>query len=290
MFKKKTKKEEVKQENVKEEITKIETEKETKEAKKVIEVKQIKSSSSKLVLRNPLYTYKFWIKIVSAVLLIILGLMLLFKENEAQGIVLMFTGGVFIIYSIFRMVFLIKSLEKGASKALAIIEIIFDFVAGFLLVYLSVKTFGNTPEGILLFATQHYNIIIGLVLWLRGFIYFTTTILFYEKTDKFQLFVHIAIITFGSFLLGVKIKAESIALALAILSLISAVLVCGEGFFDYGKYRQQFKQPKDKKEKSKEENKGKETPAREDKKEIPSDAPNEQPIIEPNNDDRPYVN
>lgn len=249
-----------------------------------------KTNNSQLVLKNPLTTYKFWVKIFACIFLIILGLMLLFKENEAQAIVLMFTGGVFMIYSIFRLVFLIRTLQKGTSRALAILEIVFDFVVGFLLVYLSIKTFGAAPEGVLKLATEHYNILIGLVFWLRGFIYFTTTIICSEKTDKLQVFIHIAVITFGSFILGVKIKAETIAFGLAILSLVSSVLVGGEGFFDYGRYRQKFKAKNEKVEKVAEEEKGKEAPARSEK-EVPNDSPEKSPVIEPNkDDDRPFVN
>lgn len=248
--------------------------------------------SQKLIQKNPIHTYKFWIKIFACVLLIILAMMLFFKDNEAQGIVLMFTGGVFVLYSIIRFIPLMKTLEKGLSRVLCFIEIAFDLVAGILLVALAINTFGENPQGFVGWCCEHYNIVIGLVLWLRGFVYFTSTILFSEKTDKAQLFIHIAVITFGSFLFGVKIKAESIALALAIVALICGVLIGGEGFFDYGRYRKKFKETrkgttKDKKKDKKDEI---EAPARDDdNKEVPNDAPVETPIIEPENNDRPYV-
>ena len=302
MFKKKKLKEEEKVDYVETKESNEDTIEEYKPSNKMEKVKKREEAraayhearhderrDNTLVAKNPLISYKFWVKIIAAMFLIILGIMLLVKDTEANAIVLMFTGGIFTIYSVFRIVFLIKSLEKGASRGLAILEIIMGLTSGILLIYLSVVSFGQEPTGFIKFATEHYNIIIGLVLWLRGFVYFVTTILFFEKTDKLQLFVHIAVITLGSFLLGVKINAESIALALGIISLISAVLVGGEGFFDYGKYRKQFVKKTTVKEKNKQKESGKEAPARDEKKDIPSDSPTSDAIIEPNKDDRPYI-
>lgn len=242
--------------------------------------------------KNPIHSYQFWIKIFACVLLIILAFMLFFKEDSAQAIVLMFTGGVFSIYAVMRIVPLMRTLEKGMSRVLCLIEIVFDLLAGVLLIALAVQNFGNKPEGFVGWCCDHYNIVIGLVLWLRGFVYFTTTILVGEKTDKAQFFVHIAIITFGSFLLGVKIDAANIAIALAVISLVCGIVIGGEGFYDYGKYRNRIKQTRTgtTKKKEKEKKPEIEAPAREDDApEVPDDSVNDTPIIEPENDDRPYV-
>lgn len=241
------------------------------------------------IVKNPIYSYKFWVKIFACVLLVILGLLLLLKDDAAQSIVLMFTGGVFCVYALFRVVPLIRTLEKGASRALNIVEIIFDFVVGVFLIFLSVKSFGDVEGGVIGWSCEHYNILIGAVLWLRGFIYFVSTILFHEKTDKVQCFVHILVISVGAFLFGVKIKAESIALGLAILSLLCAVVVGGEGFLDYNRYRSKYKPKAKKPEKEKETTPEKEAPTADKEKEVPTDVPNPEAIIDPNQDDRPYV-
>lgn len=250
--------------------------------------KSEKKKNDSIIKINPIHSYKFWFKIFGAVLLVILGFILLFQKQAATSIVLMFTGGVFSLYAIIRVVPLMKTLEKGSSKVLCFVEILIDLIIGVLLIFLSIKNFGDEQTGIVKFASENYNILIGFVLWLRGFVYFVSTILFAEKTDNIQLFVHIAVITFGSFLFGVKIDASKIALALAILAFVCGVVIAGSGFFDYGKYRSNVKDVREKKDDKKKTSKKKEAPARKGKKEI-DDPEDRTPLIDHNDDDRPYV-
>lgn len=250
--------------------------------------KKEKKKNEGIIKLNPIHSYKFWFKIFGAVLLVILGFILLFQKEAATSIVLMFTGGVFSLYSIIRVVPLMKTLEKGGSKVLCFVEILLDLVIGVLLIFLSIKNFGDEKTGLIEFACEHYNVLIGLVLWLRGFVYFVSTILFAEKTDKAQLFVHIGVITFGSFLFGVKIDAAKIAIALAILSFVCGVAIAGSGFFDYGKYRSRVKDVREKKDDKKKKTKKKEAPARKDNEKI-DDPEDRAPLIDHNDDDRPYV-
>lgn len=268
-----------------EESNDIYEETENEEEQNLIKPKKVKKSSP-IIQKNPIRSYKFWFKVFGAVLLIILGFFLLLRQSDAQIIVLMFTGGVFSIYALMRVIPLIRTMEKGLSKVFCLIEILFDLIVGVLLIFLSIKQFGSEQSGIVKFFVEHYNMLIGIVLWLRGFVYFITTILFGEKTDKPQFYVHIAAISFGAFLLGVKIDAKYIAIAIAIIAFVCAVAIGGEGFYDYGKYRKQVKSIREKQEPQKE--KGKEAPAK--KKEEKIDEPKREiPQIEEDDNDRPFV-
>ena len=269
-----------------EDIDDEETDEDEEEEKTPLVKPKKQKKTSPVLQKNPIHSYKFWFKIFGAILLIILGFFLLFRQSDSQIIVLMFTGGVFSLYAVMRVIPLMRTLERGWSRVLCFIEVLFDLAVGILLIALSVQQFGDEQTGIVKYFVEHYNILIGVVLWLRGFVYFTTTILFGEKTDRVQFFVHIAVITFGSFLLGVKIDAKYIAIAIAIVSFISAVAIGGEGFYDYGKYRKQVKAIREKKEPKKE--KGKEAPARKKKEKIEEPEKDISHINDKDND-RPYV-
>lgn len=263
-------------------------EEEEEEKAPLVKTKKQKKTSPVLQ-KNPLHSYKFWFKIFGAVLLIILGFFLLFRQSDAQIIVLMFTGGVFSLYAVMRVVPLMRTMERGWSRVLCFIEVLFDLAVGILLITLSVQQFGDEQTGMVKYFVEHYNILIGVVLWLRGFVYFTTTILFGEKTDRVQFFVHIAVITFGAFLLGVKIDAKYIAIAIAIISFVCGVAIGGEGFYDYGKYRKRVKEIREKKEPAKEKTKGKEAPSKKKKKEKYDEPKRDVPPVTDEDNDRPYV-
>lgn len=262
------------------------------EYEEVEDVKLIKEKKKNpIIVKNPIYTYKFWFKVFAFVLLIILGFILLLRQSDAQILVLMFTGGVFTVYALMRFIPLLKTLEKGSSKFFCLIEVIFDLIVGILLIFLAAKQFGEEQSGIVKFFVENYNLLIGIVLWLRGFVYFFTTIMFAERTDRIQFWIHIAVITAGSYLLGVKIDAKWVAIGIAIIAFISGIAIGGEGFYEYGKYRKNLKERREKSDKvQKDKTKGKEAPSKNEPKKI--DEPKvEVPVIDDgNNDDRPYVN
>lgn len=226
--------------------------------------------------KSPIKNYKFWIKIFARVLLVILGVLLLAKNDWAEKIILFFTGGVFVVYSVYRIIPLIKTLEKGLSKVLAIVEIIVDLIIGALLCYLATTKGDSDFTAKVL---KHYNILIAVVLWFRGFIYFTQTCLVGEKTDKPKYFIHVAVFTLGSILFVTKIDAEKIALGLAILTFICAAVIIGEGGMEYGKYRKTIKAKREEK------------PLHE-KEEVTEKMPEKEPVVpveEPKDTDKPFV-
>mgnify|MGYP000387081873 FL=1 len=168
-----------------EDIDDEETDEDEEEEKTPLVKPKKQKKTSPVLQKNPIHSYKFWFKIFGAILLIILGFFLLFRQSDSQIIVLMFTGGVFSLYAVMRVIPLMRTLERGWSRVLCFIEVLFDLAVGILLIALSVQQFGDEQTGIVKYFVEHYNILIGVVLWLRGFVYFTTTILFGEKTDRF---------------------------------------------------------------------------------------------------------
>lgn len=276
--------EEIDEEEIDDEASEVDDIEEEESQKDDSKPKKKKNKEKKQPKQNPITTYKFWFKIFGAVLLIIFGFLLLFKKDVAKSIVLIFTGGVFVLFSLVRFVPLFKKLKKPWSKVLNVAEIIIDLVIGVVLVVTAIMTFGEEQKGFIEFCSKHYNVLIGFVLWFRGFVYFICTILFGEKTDKLQFFTHIAAITAGGFFIGRKIDLEFASYVLAALAFLSALAIGIESFYDYGRFRQKEKPEEKKKSKKKKDE------AKENDEDSDEDVINPG-IIEPNNqNDQPYVN
>ena len=78
-----------------EDIDDEETDEDEEEEKTPLVKPKKQKKTSPVLQKNPIHSYKFWFKIFGAILLIILGFFLLFRQSDSQIIVLMFTGGVF---------------------------------------------------------------------------------------------------------------------------------------------------------------------------------------------------
>lgn len=192
---------------------------------------------------NPLLQYKFWFKVFAAVLLIVFGILALVNpNNSATAIVLLFVGGVFVLYSLFRIVPVIKSVKNKYAIILNVCEIVLMALIGGCIIWSGIESFGTANVTKFAgFCYKHFNILVATVFWVRGVVYFVSTVLFHEDTTKLQFFVHLFAISFGAFLFGVKIDIEKVLLAIAILAFVSAAAIGTEGGFEYGRYRKSVK-------------------------------------------------
>ena len=223
--------------------------------------------------KNPIKTYSFWLKIIAAALLIPFAFVIFFSEKWAEFMVLMMTGLVAGIYAIIRFIPLMKTLNSGKSRLVHIGEIIIHIGISVALVYGAIALVINSEEEknwFVTFVNANYRFIIALFFVTRVIAYFWCTVLFNEKTDKSKFWAHILLIVLACVMCSLtNVKAQTIAIFIAIIALLCAAGLIIDGAVGYGRYRKQLVKPESK-EKEKEEEKS---------DEISKDAPTEQIII-----------
>ncbi len=242
--------EEIKETNIEAKEEKIEESmKENKKAKKE------KKAKTALV-SNPLTNYTFWLKISGGVLLLALMFALIFTKNNKniylrEQLAVGVFGGIIFVYAIIRTIPLFKTLEKGWSKILHLIEIIVDLIVGGLLVAGGFN-FSNDASSFVEFVVNNFKYLLGGVLYLRGLIYCITSIIFGEKSDSKQFVANILCLTVGVAIVCLeKFNVTYLGWILVVLSGASGLYFVGEGSINYANYRRNFKERRDQTEKNK---------------------------------------
>ena len=221
--------------------------------------------------KNPLKTYNFWFKIIAAALLIAFGLWIIFDPEMATFMVLMFTGLVAGIFAIIRFIPLMKTLKTGRARLVTIGEILIHLGVAAALVYGAINKLTATEEEmswIAKFIIGNYRFIIAFFFVTRVISYLWCTVLLGEKTDKSKFWIHILLIVLACVMCSLtNVKAQTIAIVIAIIALLCAAGLIIDGAVGYGRYRKSLVK---KDEKKKEEEKS---------EEISKDAPTDQIII-----------
>lgn len=230
---------------------------------------------------NPVKNYKFWIKIISAALLIALGFWIIFDDSVAKLLVLLITGLVIGIFSIIRTIPLLRTLKTKRSKLYSFLEIVIDLILAVYLIYSSFKMTSEPEGSFSKFNDQYYRFFIAFFFYFRAVMYFICTVLFKEETDKTKFWAHIILITLACFICALdNITANNIAITIAVIAFIASLGLIIEGASGYGRYRKmvvkQREQQKEKEEKA------------EDIVEVPT---NEEiiPIIDESNNDSAQI-
>jgi hypothetical protein len=215
------------------------------------------------------YGYGWLLKFVLAAILIGVGLFM-YIENS---IVYIITGIVIVIFSLFRVVPLMKSLNKEALRTLNLIEIIFDFIVGGLMIYIAISQKDNLDNVIW---SSVYRYSLAFFFYARGLVYFNSVVFFGEKSEVPKFWIHILSISLGAIIaVYPNFGVEAVGLILLLISLIGSAYLGYDGFGGYKKYREYQKEINAQKEKEK---------AKEVEKEIPA------PILDKEEEKRPYVN
>lgn len=221
--------------------------------------------------KNPIKTYSFWLKVIAAVLLIPFAFVIFFSETWAEFMVLMMTGLVAGIYAIIRFIPLMKTLSSGKSRLVHIGEILIHIAIAVALVYGAIALITNTEEQknwFVTFVNTNYRFIIAFFLVTRVIAYFWCTVLFNEKTDKSKFWAHILLIVLSCVMCSLSnVKAQTIAIVIAVIALLCAAGLIVDGAVGYGRYRKSLVKPEEK-------------PVEDEKsEEISKDAPTDQIII-----------
>lgn len=211
------------------------------------------------------YGYGWVLKFVLAAILLGMGIYMVFADE----VVYLITGVVIVIFSLFRVIPLMKTLKKEILRTINLIEIIFDTIIGGVLIYVAAT--GQMDNSDLWKEVYRYSL--SFFFYARGLVYLNSVVFLGEKTEIPKFWIHILALTLGTYIaVTPKFSYETVGLFLLIVALIGSVYLGFDGFGGYKKYRQFQLELNQGKEKEKQVEK---------KKEV---------ILDEQKEDRPYVN
>lgn len=165
---------------------------------------------------------------IGVALVLIVGSIAKFVDGALLAIV----GSTFIVLGLLRVVPLLKTTPDKTLKWIYLAEILINVAAGVVLIYLAI----NDKDLKALF-----GYIIGGVLYLRGLIYFYSTILRREGTDKAKFLAHVIFITLGSAIIAKGgFDTEYLGWIIFAIAILSAVFIGYSGYQHYRNYRNEF--------------------------------------------------
>lgn len=183
------------------------------------------------------FGYGWLIKWILAAILIAGGILI--KLFEVQ-VVYATTGIAIVIFSLLRVVPLLKTLKKEVLRTINLIEIIFDTIIGGLMIYVVFS--GNSTDP---FWISLYGYLLAIFFYARGLIYFVSMYFFDEKTEPLKFWFHLISLTFGAVLFTLAMLNQNIMTTLGWIVLFISVaggLYLGyDGFGGYKLYREQSK-------------------------------------------------
>jgi hypothetical protein len=216
------------------------------------------------------YGYGWALKFLLAAILVGIGIYMFF----ASEVVYTITGVAIVIFSIFRVVPLMKSLNKEVLRTINLIEIIFDTLIGVLMVYIALTR--NLEDEAIWGLVYRYAL--AFFFYIRALVYFNSVVFFGEKTEVPKFWIHIILLTIGAIIAVLpEFDYGSVALFLLFISIVGAGYLGYDGYGGYKKYREYSKDLNMAKEKEKTKDQGIE-------KELP------RPIVDEKEEKRPYVN
>ncbi|MCK4551706.1 MAG: hypothetical protein KAU02_02230 [Tenericutes bacterium] len=190
------------------------------------------------------FGYGWAIKWGLAAVLIAAGVLMLLND---ETVVYAATGIAVVIFSVLRVVPLLKTLTKEVLRTINLIEIIFDLIIGGLMIYVAFS--GNSGDA---FWQGMYGYILAFFLLTRGVIYFVSLYYFGEKTEPAKFWVHLIFVGLGSVVLTLTVVGNDIISILVWVLFIFSIGGAGylgfDGYGGYKKYRELSKALNTKKE------------------------------------------
>lgn len=176
-------------------------------------------------------SYSWVLKFILAAILIGVGIYIVF----APEVVYTITGAGIIIFSIFRVVPLLKSLNKELLRTMNLIEILVDTVIGIILIYIAF-TSDLAADSVW---SLVYRYSLAFFFYVRGLVYFNSVVFLEEKTEVIKFWAHIMVLTVGSILfVSPQFDYAFVALIILIICFLGAAYLGYDGFNGYKKYRE----------------------------------------------------
>ncbi|HQN74589.1 MAG TPA: hypothetical protein PK160_00955 [Bacillota bacterium] len=205
---------------------------------------------------KPKYGYGWALKWVLAAILIAVGIFMVLSED----IVYIITGMTIVIFSVFRVYPLLKSLNREFLRTINLIEILISLVLGGIMIYAGFTQKDangalNPPwDGL-------YRWFLVFFLYVRGLVFFISTTFFNEKTEVPKFIFHIVALTLGAvFAVLEGFEAKTIGWIFLFIAIGGAVYLGFDGYGGYCKYRDYQKTINQSKEKAKDPKVEKELP------------------------------
>ncbi len=221
------------------------------------------------------YGYGWVLKWILAAILLGVGIYMFF----AAEVVYTITGVAIVIFSLFRVVPLLKSLSKEVLRTINLIEIIFDTLIGALMIYIGVTKGSNLANEAIWSSVYRFSLV--FFFYARGLVFFNSVVFLGEKTEVPKFWVHIASLTLGSVVaVTPNFDYATVGIFFLIIALLGAAYLGYDGFGGYKKYREYSK--------SLNEGKVKDV-QKDDAQNIDKQVPKSE-VIEDPEEKRPYVN
>jgi len=216
------------------------------------------------------FGYGWALKFLLAAILIGIGIFMFFATEAVYTI----TGVAIVMFSILRVIPLMKSLNKEVLRTINLIEIIFDTLIGGVMIYIALTK--NLQDEAIWGLVYRYAL--AFFFYVRGIVYFSSVVFFGEKTEVPKFWIHIIVLSIGAIIAVLpNFDYSTVALFLLFISIIGAAYLGYDGYGGYKKYREYSKDLNIAKEKEKTKDQGIE-------KELP------RPIVDEKEEKRPYVN
>jgi uncharacterized membrane protein HdeD (DUF308 family) len=190
-------------------------------------------------------------------------------------IFLYIVGIALIIFGLFRIIPLLKTTKDNILKIVYTVEILLGIVAGVLLIMEGSKGAEYNQD------LMRY--LVGSVFYLRGAIYFYSTVLRKESTDYIKFITHIILITLGVVIITLNFfTPQTLAWIVLVIAALSALFISFSGIKNYKNFRyEQVAKEEIKKVKITTKEKGKEAPSATIKEEYVDPVPLKKDIEEP---------
>lgn len=202
------------------------------------------------------YGYGWALKWVLAAILVAVGIFMALSSD----IVFIITGIVVVLFSVFRVYPLLKTLNKEVLRTVNLIEILVDLVLGGIMIYAGFKANAN---GGTLDPTWNslYRWFLGFFFYVRGLVFFVSTTFFEEKTEIPKFIFHIIALSLGVvFAVWKEFEPQTLGWIFLFVSIGGAVYLGFDGYGGYRKYRDYSKSINTPKEKQKDSKVEKELP------------------------------
>ena len=186
---------------------------------------------------KPKFRYGWAIKWVLAALLMAAGvLMKIYQEDVVYAT----TGIAIVLFSLLRVVPLLKTLKKEVLRTINLIEIIFDTILGIVMIYVVFS--GKSTD---VFWINMYGYLLAFFFLSRGIIYFISLYYFGEKSESMKFWFHMLCMALGPVILTLTVLNKDIITTLGWVVLFISISGGGylgyDGFGGYKKYRESSK-------------------------------------------------
>lgn len=182
-------------------------------------------------MKNFFKKYLWLFEFIGAAMILTLAIIVL-VETKIISIVI---GLVFLIFSIARIIPLVKTTDDKLLKVFYVIEFIISVLFG---IATLVSAFTSSTNSLTKFVSNNIGLLLGIVLYLRGFVHFFSNAVRHQDYPISHFIINIIFITLGVFLISIgKIGEKEIAWFVFSIALVTFMFILVNGYKNYSNYR-----------------------------------------------------